>query len=284
MYNVRAGLTRRRFWPGIVIIFLTFGFLSPLPRPAMALEANNVRNCTFIAGGIALAAAAGYVIWLNRPGSDFSWASRGPGGFYIGAGGGANFVGSSNWKIQAPGTTVYKSNALTSSPLFNAKLGYFFHQFPYLGLEGELSYTRNKVRQTFPLASHLGNANTASFVDAFDNVSFALRIMGRYGFLPDSEVPFGRLQPYVGVGPGLELVLGEDDTAKNIGLEVSAGLKYMILKNFSTFVEYKFSYQFAVEINPRNFKINGGNGLISGNYTFDYARHMVVVGLAYHFL
>ena len=283
MYNVRAGLKRRRFWPGIVIIFLTFGFSASLPRPGMALEANNVRNYTFIAGGVALAAAAGYVIWLNRPGSDFSWASSGPGGFYIGAGGGANFVGPSKWKIQAAESTIHRSIAITPSPLFNAKLGYFFHQFPYLGLEGELSYTRNKVRQTFPLTSHLVNANTASFVDAFDNVSFVLRIMGRYGFLPDSEVPFGRLQPYVGIGPGLELVMGEDDTAKNIGLEVSAGLKYMILQNFSTFVEYKFSYQFAVEINPRTFKINGGDS-IKGNYTFDYDRHMVVVGLAYHFL
>jgi opacity protein-like surface antigen len=250
----------------------------------MALDTVAVRNYSFIAGGVALTAAAGYVMWLNRPGSDFSWESRGPGGFYIGAGGGANFVSPSNWQIQVQGTTVHKSVPITSSPLFNAKLGYFFHRFPYLGLEGELSYTRNKVRQTFPLAGPRGTTNTASFDDAFDNVSFALRIMGRYGFLPDSEVPFGRLQPYVGIGPGVELVLGEDDTAKNFAIEVSAGLKYMILKNFSTFVEYKFSYQFAVEISPRMFNVNGVNEPVSGKYTFDYARHMVVVGLAYHFL
>jgi opacity protein-like surface antigen len=120
--------------------------------------------------------------------------------------------------------------------------------------------------------------------DSWVNWTTALRIMGRYGFLPDSEVPFGRLQPYVGIGPGVELVLGEDDTAKNFAIEVSAGLKYMILKNFSTFVEYKFSYQFAVEINPRMLNVTGVNEPVSGKYTFDYARHMVVVGLAYHFL
>jgi hypothetical protein len=248
----------------------------------MALDAPDVRNYSFIAGGVVFAAAAGYVIWLSRPGSDFSWASRGPGGFYIGAGGGANFVSPANCEFQVPGTTVHKSIPITSSPLFNAKLGYFFHRFPYLGLEGEVSYTRNKFRQTFPLAGPPGT--TASFDDAFDNISLALRIMGRYGFLPDTEVPFGRLQPYVGIGPGLELVCGDNDTAKNIGLEVSAGLKYMILKNFSTFVEYKFSYQFAVEISPRMFNVNGVNEPVSGKYTFDYARHMVVVGLAYHFL
>lgn len=237
----------------------------------MALDANNVRNYSWIAGGIAAAGLLGYVMWLNRPGSDFSWASRGPGGFYVGIGTGANFVAPSDWKIQVLGTTTHKSIAPTSSPLLSTKLGYFFHRFPYLGLEGDFSFTRNKVRQT-------------DFDDIFNNVSFILRIMGRYGFLPDSEVPFGRLQPYVGIGPGLELVMAKNDTAKNIALEVSSGLRYMFFKNFSTFAEYRFSYQVAVEINPRYFNISDANGKVKGQYTFDYTRHMVVVGLAYHFL
>jgi hypothetical protein len=58
----------------------------------------------------------------------------------------------------------------------------------------------------------------------------------------------------------------------------------MWLKNFSTFLEYKFSHQFAVEIDPNvEFHLNGG-GTTSGHYTFDYSRHMVVLGVAYHFL
>jgi opacity protein-like surface antigen len=287
MDNAGAGLERRRFWPGIVIIFLTVGFLAPLPRPARAQTHTDTRNYSYIAGGIALSALAGYLIWLNRPGNDFSWASRGPGGFYLGLGAGANFAGASDWKIDVPrtrGTTVHKSITPTSSPLFNPKLGYFFHQFPYLGLEAELMYTRNKMNQTIPLRTPIGTARSAYMNDNFDNVTLALRLMGRYGFLPDDEVPFGRLQPYVGVGPGLEIVMGEDDTARNIAVEVSAGLRYMWMKNFSTFAEYKFSYQFGVEINPRIFKINDWPVITRGKYTFDYARHMVVVGMAYHFL
>ena len=108
----------------------------------------------------------------------------------------------------------------------------------------------------------------------------ALHLVGRYGFLPDQEVPFGRLQPYVGIGPGLVMLYAEADSAKNFGLEVEAGLRYMFTKHLGGFLEYKFSKQWSAELDTQHVVPVTVN---SSNAVFDFDRHQVVVGMAYHF-
>jgi opacity protein-like surface antigen len=72
--------------------------------------------------------------------------------------------------------------------------------------------------------------------------------MGRYGFLPDSEVPFGRLQPYVGVGPGIVFSsldpgfgLGRSDSV-DIALVAEAGVRWMALKNVALDASFRYRW------------------------------------------
>ena len=94
-------------------------------------------------------------------------------------------------------------------------------------------------------------------------------------------MPFGRLQPYVGIGPAVIVLYEEVDSAKNFGLDVMAGTRYMLSKNISAFVEYKFNYQWDVEIESHPFYLPNGTE-VRGRAELDFACHKVVMGLAYH--
>jgi opacity protein-like surface antigen len=73
--------------------------------------------------------------------------------------------------------------------------------------------------------------------------------IAKYGFFCDSEVPFGRLQPYVGVGPavlfsggkfGEDLTPGQNSSSTNIALVAEGGLRYFALKSVSLDAAFRY--------------------------------------------
>jgi hypothetical protein len=78
--------------------------------------------------------------------------------------------------------------------------------------------------------------------------------MERLCFIKDDEVLFGRLQPYVGIGPGITDLFDNADAAKNFGIDGPIGWRFMIRKNLSMFAEFKINHQFAVELEHSKLK------------------------------
>ena len=168
------------------------------------------------------------------------------------------------------------------------KFGRFFDRAPWLGMEVETRFSRNTIsaghgtiepRQPFQPSPLLREP------DWFMIWAIQVNLLARYGFLKDKEVTFGRLQPYIGLGTGFNIDYGRYDSTKNFALETQAGLKYMMNKTVGVFLEYKFTYQFAIEYQdvPVYNTLPGPALPSKYTFTFDQPHHMVVLGVAFHF-
>jgi opacity protein-like surface antigen len=92
-----------------------------------------------------------------------------------------------------------------------------------------------------------------------------------------------RLQPYLGVGPGIffaklsssDVPNTQKDTA--FGLNAKAGLEYYITRRVSVFGEYKYNYaRFNFPNDPNAFPFPYG-------FKATYQMHLVGFGLSIHF-
>ncbi|MBM4275385.1 MAG: porin family protein [Deltaproteobacteria bacterium] len=277
-----------RFWSLVLMaLMISYGAVAS-PKPASALSSGDTLVVTAVpAASVVGVAAAGYLLYKNRLSQPADAKGRlgykGPGEFYIGGFFGGSFVPGTDWTYQIGGQNI-TARQMTIDPGVTGgiKLGYFLDSCPYFGVEAEGSIGNHpQPSQTVSLNPPLAGATTGRVSgQTLLAWTMAFHFVGRYGFLPDQEVPFGRLQPYVGLGPGLVMLYGEADLAKNFSLEVEAGVRYMFTKHLGGFLEYKFSKQWSVELESQQL---APATVTASKAVFDFDRHQVVVGLAYHF-
>jgi len=185
----------------------------------------------------------------------------------------------------------------------------------YFGFYTDLSYHRFYTRDNrasgtafWAVAGGIGAVDTeAGFMKTEGMVTtWAFMLAARYGFFQDSEVPFGRLQPYVAVGPAIMFssmkpkiwaqvrdatgvavpatTLTYDpgnQSSTDIGLAIDTGVRYMCLKNVSVDISFKYRYaqphysfagQDGVTMVPAHMSLSPALNL----YSFQ-------AGVAYHF-
>ncbi len=185
----------------------------------------------------------------------------------------------------------------------------------YFGFYFDFSYHRlDFPRQRMDsFAKGLGQANipssvTNNFWSEGTAASLAFMFSARYGFLPDTEVPFGRLQPYIAVGPAIFFSSQEpaltsgfiiaqapafipygikpgSTSSVDVALAVETGLRWMALRNVSLDVSFKYryaqpSYQFSFNDPVDSPTLSRGRSFTL-NPTFNLFSFQV--GAAYHF-
>ena len=131
------------------------------------------------------------------------------------------------------------------SVVFGARGGYWFDNFPYIGVEANVQawfpdIDEQNVVVTKLAGSPTPNASDKRFAAEVDAISMAVVLLGRY--------PFGDFVPYAGGGIGWTHVdfssvqfdsldvRADDDLFPHI--QVQGGLKYFFTPNLGLFVEY----------------------------------------------
>ncbi len=143
--------------------------------------------------------------------------------------------------------TVTRRVDFDSSVTLGGRIGYWFESVPWLGLALDVS----------------------SFQAEGDGVDIALfpvspLLMLRWPLFTSDELPQGRLQPYVGIGPGIFISNFEVDfrpaiTRKvsgwvvDVGLDTRAGLALQLHQNFAIFGEFRFTHVSLEVLDPAAF-------------------------------
>jgi opacity protein-like surface antigen len=187
----------------------------------------------------------------------------------------------------------------------------------YFGFYTDFSYQRLFMRNQKVTGAWTENGTFITGLGGASNIqsngmvaTWAFMFAGRYGFFQDSEVPFGRLQPYIAVGPAIMFssmkpkvrAFGDpggflpnvplygtspgNAGSTNIALAMDAGLRYMCLKNVSIDLSFKWRYA-----NP-TYDYDGQSPFIFGGGVFSpthfkleptYNLFSGQLGVAYHF-
>ncbi|MBM4275968.1 MAG: hypothetical protein FJ134_16135 [Deltaproteobacteria bacterium] len=229
---------------------------------------------------------------------------------WVGAQIGANFAASQDVTMNDTGDVVVWKNArVEPAVIAGLTIGYDFvregflgYNYPdwmkYFSFAVDFTYNRYDMREQFLSGTINGDLGKISFPD-INNLDGArvegtmavlsFLFFGKYGFFPDAEVPFGRLQPYLGVGPGI--MFSSVDGFKDVGglglgsassvdiaLVTEAGVRYMALKNVSLDLGFRYRY------GAPSYSITGA--AFPGqtvNIKFDTHQFSALFRVGYHF-
>ena len=142
-----------------------------------------------------------------------------------------------------PAGTMFSDLSLKSNIMYGAKVGHYFRQLRWFGIEGEIYNANPHLKQQPSTLTVPGFPPVTGSTDGnyFRVLTIApVNLMIRY--------PGKRLQPYVGIGPGIflarlqEAQLGESICSTTVGLNAMAGIRYLITRHFAVYGEWKYNY------------------------------------------
>ncbi len=173
---------------------------------------------------------------------------------------------------------------LASALVWGGKIGYYFPQVSWFGLELEASYSTPHIQQgPTRLSIAPGSGGTlpsGEYLEIFPGDNFRvitiapLNLMFRYNK--------ARFQPYVGVGPGIflsrinttEVTFAGTQSSTKVGLNVKLGAEYFFTEHITGYGEVRYNYtRFSFDATE------------SGSFGFNATYNPIIFsfGVGYHF-
>ena len=195
--------------------------------------------------------------------------------------------------VNFPQGTTVTDQSMKNSFLLGGKIGHYFSRIRWFGLEAEVFYSTPQIKQqdigfrsstpfTFTPSgggpsTSLGNQLTAVGIQG---ANFQVWTIAPLNFV--FRYPGRRLQPYIGIGPGIfmgrikdpSITQGDNSqSSTKFGLNAFVGVRYFFTRHVSAFAEGKYNYvRFNFEENPNFF-----------GFKATYAPISASIGVAYHF-
>jgi opacity protein-like surface antigen len=215
----------------------------------------------------------------------FALPGVGGAAMWIGLQGGPNFVAKGDIKA-AFNTDIERLKYVKTNPSFlgGVTIGYDFVKEGFLGYDwpnwvkyfslaidltyNDFSQPAQDVQAVIPknpprnlVTIHIDQAHGYM-------LELSLFFIAKYGFFPTPELPFGRLIPYVGVGPGVifsvvhtshSFFTDNSSDSTELGIFTEAGVRYMVWRNVS--LDAAFRYRYVFPSYDRNYDSSVGQFL-----------------------
>jgi hypothetical protein len=157
--------------------------------------------------------------------------------WFLDAYGGVSMTADADVTIRS-GQTFDDTVSFDTEGMGGGRIGYWLQGLPWLGFAADVSY--------------FAPAGEGSTVETrLEVIPLTPLVMFRLPLLTSFEFPNGRLQPYLGAGPGFFMTsvkvdvpgLGEENTdwQFEVGADVRAGITFMITPAFGTFIEGRYT-------------------------------------------
>lgn len=168
---------------------------------------------------------------------------------------------------------------------WGGRAGRYFDALPFLGLAVDFfRYDPDIAIQSVQLRGCCGTGPGRAGRFDIQTTAISVDLMLRLPLLKSDDAPWGRLQPYVAVGPPLFITNitprttrdfrnHDGDTDLSIGYKLAGGVAFQVYKNLALFGEYRFTHVSpAVELRDAN--------LNRTTLRTDLDTHSVLIGLS----